>query len=280
MSELVDLHSHSDCSDGSKTPEDLVDHAVQQGLSVLALTDHDTTSGHARFRARANERGLVPVCGVEVSCTWDEGVCHLLGLGVAHEHPALEPALREIRGGRARRNERIVERLNDLGYAITMDEVLAEAGDPEVVARPHFAAVLVNKGLVANYQMVFDTLLAKGSAAYVDRFRLDPEEAVELVLQAGGKPVIAHPTSLLLSHDDLAARLRQLKDHGLWGLEAWYTGFTDEQVAQFRELAAQLGLVCTMGSDYHGTPKPHVIMGHRAPGVPLPGPVPAELLPS
>jgi len=280
VTKLVDLHSHSDQSDGSLTPEELVDHAVESGLGVLALTDHDTTSGHARFKARAAERGLTPVCGVEVSCTWDPGVCHLLGLGVEHEHPALEPALREIRGGRARRNERIVEKLNDLGYDVTMDEIIAEAGGGDVVARPHFAAVLVGKGLVPEYQMVFDQLLAKGGPAYVDRFRLDPEEAVELVVKAGGKPVIAHPTSLMLESAELERRLRRLKEHGLWGLEAWYTGFTDEQVAEFRALAASLDLVTTMGSDFHGTPKPHVIMGHRAPGVPLPGPVPAELLPA
>lgn len=279
MTGLVDLHSHSDQSDGSLSPEALVDHAVEAGLAVLALTDHDTTAGHARFRARARQRGLVPVCGVEVSCTWDHpgGQCHLLGLGVRDDHPELEDALVQIRGGRNLRNQRIVDKLNDLGYPVTLAEVEAEAGG-DVVARPHFARVLVDRGLVPSYQEVFDTLLAKGGPAYLDRFRLTPEAAVELVVAAGGKPVIAHPRYLGLDPDSLRAFLEGLLPHGLWGLETWYTSFTDQEVATYRALADELGLVPTMGSDFHGSPKPSVVLGHRAPGVPLPGPCPAALL--
>ncbi|MEZ4388295.1 MAG: PHP domain-containing protein [Candidatus Krumholzibacteriia bacterium] len=279
MNGLVDLHSHSDQSDGSLTPEQLVDHAVAAGVSVLALTDHDTTAGHARFRAHARACGLVPVCGVEVSCTWDVkgGQCHLLGLGVAAGHPALEAALTEIRGGRDRRNARMVEKLNALGYPVTLAEIEAVAGG-EVVARPHFARVLVERGLVESYQAVFDTLLARGAPAYVDRFRLSPADAAELVVAAGGRPVIAHPAFLGLAGADLAAFLRGLLPHGLWGLETWYTGFSNAQITEFKALADELGLVATMGSDFHGAPKPGVIIGHRAPGVPLPGPCPPDLL--
>lgn len=280
MNGLVDLHSHSNQSDGSLTPEELVDLAVESGLSVLALTDHDTTAGHARFRARAQERGLTPVCGVEVSCAWDHvpgGHCHLLGLGVRDDHPGLEEALRRILSGRNVRNQIIVEKLNRLGYPITLAEVEARAGG-EVVARPHFAHVLADHGLVASYQEAFDNLLGKGGPAYEDRFRMSPTDAVKLVVEAGGKPVIAHPKYLKLDTDKLRTFLVEQRGHGLWGLEVWYPTFTTQEIATYEALARELGLAPTMGSDFHGKSKPTIQLGHLAPGVPLPGPCPAGLL--
>lgn len=274
---LVDLHAHSDQSDGSFTPEQLVDHAVARGVGVLALTDHDTTAGHRRFRRRAAEVGLKAICGVEVSCTWETGNCHLVGLGVRDDHAPLEDALLEIRGGRNRRNEKIVARLNALGLPVTLAEIEATAGG-EVVARPHMARLLVERGLVASYQDAFDRLLAKGGPAYVDRFRLEPEAAVELVAAAGGKAVLAHPSQLRLSDEGLRELAARLVPHGLWGLEVWFTGVKDDQIASYGRLAAELGLTPCMGSDFHGTAKPHVRIGHYAPGKPLPGPCPPELL--
>lgn len=274
---LVDLHSHSDQSDGSLTPEDLVDHAVAAGVGILALTDHDTTAGHRRFRARAAVAGLVPIGGVEVSCAWDHGNCHLLGLGVRDDHAPLEEALLEIRDGRNRRNARIVAKLNELGYPVTLAEIEATAGG-DVIARPHMARLLEARGLVATYQEAFDRLLAKGGPAYVDRFRLEPEAAVALVTEAGGKAVLAHPPQLRLDDVGLRDLAARLQPHGLWGLEVWFTGASERQIEAYRRLADDLGLVATMGSDFHGTAKPHVAIGHYAPGKPLPGPCPADLL--
>jgi predicted metal-dependent phosphoesterase TrpH len=274
---LVDLHCHSDQSDGSLTPEELVDHAAGLGLSVLALTDHDTTAGHRRFRARAAEVGLRPVCGVEISCTWDDGNCHLVGLDVPDHDGPLEAALLEIRGGRHRRNEKIIARLNELGYPVTLDEVSALAGG-DVVARPHMARTLAAKGLVPSYQEAFDDLLGKGGPAYVDRFRLGPEDAVALVVQAGGKPILAHPGQLKLDAQgvrDLAARL---KDHGLYGLEVYYTGVTDERLAAYGAIADELGLHRGGGSDFHGAAKPHVVLGCYGPGKLIPTEVASDYM--
>lgn len=275
---LVDLHCHSDQSDGSFTPEQLVDHAAANGVGILALTDHDTTAGHRRFRARAAAVGLKAICGVEVSCTWENGNCHLLGLGVRDDHGPLEEALLEIRDGRNRRNAKIIAKLNELGYRLTLAEVEATAGG-EVVARPHMARLLANRGLVASYQDAFTKLLAKGGPAYVDRFRLDPPAAVRLVTAAGGKPVLAHPTQLKLDDAALRQLATELMPHGLWGLEVWFTGVSERQIGTLVRLAADLGLVPSMGSDFHGTAKPQVQIGHYAPGKPLPGPCPAGLLP-
>ena len=274
---LVDLHSHSNQSDGSFTPEELVDHAVLSGVGVLALTDHDTTAGHARFRAHAEKTGLTPICGVEVSCTWTEGNCHLVGLNVPDGHPALEEALVEIRGGRDLRNRKIIARLNELGYDITLDEVAAQAGG-DVVARPHMARALAAKGLVMNYQSAFNDLLAKGRPAYVDRFRLDPEDATALVTAAGGKPVLAHPTQLHLGYEGVRSLAARLIPHGLWGIEVYFTGATDARIAAYGRIADELGLVHSQGSDFHGTAKPQVMIGHYGPGKPLPGACPPELL--
>ncbi len=276
---LVDLHTHSDQSDGSLTPEQLVDHAVAEGVGVLALTDHDTTAGHRRFLARAAAVGLTAICGVEVSCTWEVGNCHLLGLGVRDDDGPLEDALREIRGGRDLRNEKIIARLNALGFPLTLNEVEATAGG-DVVARPHIARLLAARGLVPSYQHAFDRLLAKGGPAYVDRFRLEPEAAVERIAAAGGRAVLAHPTQLKLDDArlrDLATRLRR---HGLWGLEVWFTGASASEAAAYGRLAVDLDLVPCMGSDFHGVAKPQVRIGHWGPGRPLPGPCPAALLPA
>lgn len=274
---LVDLHSHSTESDGSLTPEELADLAATSGVGVLALTDHDTTAGHRRFRARARQVGVAPVCGVEVSCDWPDGNCHLLGLGVRDDHPPLEDALLHIRDGRGIRNRQIVAKLNALGYPIGLDEVNARAGG-DVVARPHFAQVLVERGHVAHVQEAFDQLLARGAAAYVDRFRLEPEQAVTLITEAGGRAVIAHPPQLKRDLAGLEDLVRRLKPHGLWGIEAYFSGVADEQVAQYLEVAARHGLAVTGGSDFHGAVKPHVRLGHYRAGTPLPGPCPPELL--
>lgn len=274
---LVDLHSHSDQSDGSLTPEELVDHALLMDVGVLALTDHDTTAGHERFAAHARAKGLTPICGIEVSCTWEVGNCHLVGLNVRNDHGPLEDALLEVRGGRHRRNEKIIAKLNELGYDITLAEAAALAGG-EVVARPHLARVLEAKGQVDSFQDAFDNLLAKGGPAYVDRFRLEPELACELVTAAGGKAVLAHPTQLKLDDQGVRELATRLHPHGLWGIEVWFTGSNDERVKTYGGIAEAVGLIPCMGSDFHGTAKPRVVIGHYGPSLPLPGPCPAELL--
>jgi len=269
---LVDLHSHSNQSDGSMTPEELIDHAVLAGVGTLALTDHDTTAGHQRFRAHAQAKGVKPVCGVEISCTWDEGNCHLVGLDIPDDNGPLEDVLLDIRGGRHRRNEKIIAKLNELGYDVTLEEVSELAGG-DVVARPHMARTLEAKGLVERYQDAFDQLLAKGGPAYVDRFRLPPEEAVELVVQAGGKAVLAHPTQLKLDDTGVFELAKRLKGCGLHGIEVWYTGVTDKRIDTYSRIAGELGIARSGGSDFHGAPKPHVVIGHYRPGLPIPNEV-------
>lgn len=274
---LVDLHTHSDQSDGTRTPEELVDHARESGVGILALTDHDTTAGHRRFRARAEAVGIVPVCGVEISCTWESGTCHLLGLGVRDDHAQLEQVLARVRGGRDARNREIIAALNELGHPLTMDEVAALAGG-DVVARPHFAAALMRRGIVTNRQDAFDQLLARGRPAYRERYRPEPENAVALVTAAGGRAVLAHPVQLRADEALLKDVIERLLPHGLWGIEVYFTGVTDQQIATYRALAGRFGLAITMGSDYHGDNKPQVAIGHYGAGKALPGPCPPELL--
>lgn len=266
---MIDLHTHSSESDGSLTPEQVVDHAADKGIKLVALCDHDTTAGGARFKAYGRERGIQAVAGVEVSATWTKGNCHILGLGVRDDDEPLEEVLQKIRDSRDKRNELIVGKLNQLGIDIALQEVEALAGG-EVVARPHMARVMVAKGAVGSVQEAFDNYLAKGAPAYVDRFRLDPDRAVALLKGAGGKVVLAHPSQLRLEPEGVDALVAQLKPHGLEGVEVYTPYTTEEQLPQYLAIARKYGMAVTGGSDFHGESKPDHFMGYYRGETPIP----------
>lgn len=266
---MLDLHVHSTESDGSLTPEQVIDHAFERGVTLVALCDHDTTAGGASFVAYGHRRGVDAVAGVEVSATWPTGNCHILGLGVRGDYEPLEGVLQKIRDSRDRRNELIIARLNELGVDIALEEVEALAGG-EVVARPHMARVMMAKGAVASVQEAFDRYLAKGAPAYVDRYRLDPEQAVELLKGAGGSVVLAHPSQLKLEPAGIDELVARLKPHGLEGMEAYTPYTSDEQLPHYLAIAEKHGLAVTGGSDFHGESKPAHFMGYYRREIPIP----------
>lgn len=259
---MIDLHTHSTFSDGTLKPAELVRLAGRCGLTALALTDHDCTSGIDEFIAAGSEleAGLKLVPGVEISANVDSGTMHMLGYFIDCEHASLQRILAQIRGGREARNARILERLNELGLDLTWDEVAAHAGE-DVVGRPHFAQALVARGHVTGKQDAFDRYLAKGQAAYVDRFRLSPEDSIAAIAGAGGVPVLAHPFSLGLAADALRERIGELAEMGLQGVEAYYSEHTPEQTRGYVSLAADLGLAVSGGSDFHGANNPDIRLG-------------------
>lgn len=257
---MIDLHAHSTFSDGSLTPEELVALAETAGLSALALTDHDCTDGIPRFLAACEQAGITGIAGVEISVDVSHGSLHMLGYCVVPGHPALEPNLVNIRDGRAYRNTQILAKLNELGLELTWEEVAANAGE-DVVGRPHFAKAMIDRGYVAEKQAAFDRYLAKGQAAYVDRFRMTPEDSLAAIRAAGGVPVLAHPFTLDLGRAKLAAYVEELRDLGLAGIEVYYAEHSPPQVAQYLDLATRLDLVATGGSDYHGDVNPDVKLG-------------------
>lgn len=261
---MIDLHTHSTYSDGSLTPREIVGTAVEAGLTAVALTDHDCMDGVEELLAACkNGEGsphLTGIPGVEISADVAPGTMHVLGYFPDHRNVNLSNALRQIREGRSVRNHRIIERLNALGMQVEWEEVEALAGE-SVVGRPHFAMAMVKKGYVRDKEQAFVRHLAKGKPAYVDRFRLSPEGCVEIIRQAGGVAVLAHPSTLELAPGDLRQCVLKLKDAGLQGIEVYYPEHRHAKQQEYLQLARELELVATGGTDFHGSFNPAVRIG-------------------
>ena len=247
---LIDLHLHSVCSDGMLTPEQLAKMAKRSGVSVLSLTDHDTVEGVSSFLKNCSKYGLKGLSGVELSAEFDSTM-HILGYGFDPHNSLLLSELHNIRLHRKARNMEIIDRLRDIGIDITMEEVISESSG-DVVARPHFARVLIRKGYGVNMRDCFDKYLKKGKPGYVSRVRLSPQKCIELVNKAGGKTALAHPVQTTLDPLKLKSILTDLKDMGLWGLECISKHHSSEQIYFYMRLAYELGLYPTAGSDFHG----------------------------
>lgn len=257
---MIDLHTHSTCSDGSDSPERIVELAAAAGLSAVALTDHDNMAGIAPARAAAEKAGIGFVAGCEVSCAVSSGTMHLLCYYAEEGDNQLSTTLERLRGERAARNDTLIELLRHLGIDISMDEVRAEAGS-DTVGRPHFAAVLVGKGVVSSIQEAFDALLKKGAPAYVPKASLTGEEVVDVAARSGAVTVLAHPNSLGLEPSELLTEVARLTEAGLAGLECFYGRYEPSTRDELAALANRLGLVATGGSDYHGRFKPDLSIG-------------------
>ena len=256
----VDLHLHSYFSDGSASPAEIVALAVATGLSGIALTDHDVLDGIPEARAAAEAHGLRFIGGAELSVLWREQSMHMLVYFLEPGAGPIQDRLEELRRGRHSRNLEIVSRLQDLGLDITYEEVAEEAGTG-VVGRPHFAGVLIAKGYVDSVPAAFDHYLAAGRPAYVPRMRLTAEEAIGLSRESGAVAVIAHPHTLSLRSDEFATGFRELVACGLGGIEAYYGEYSPEMRSRIAEICADLGIVATGGSDFHGTYKEHLEVG-------------------
>lgn len=248
---MIDLHTHSTFSDGTDTPEQLVCRARRLGLTALALTDHDTLHGVPDFLEACRAQRLTGLAGVELSADVPRGTLHLVGLGIDPACAELNEALDRVLDGRDWRNHRILERLHELGLELTWDEIAAFAGK-DVIGRPHFAHAMVRRGWVASTQEAFDRYLAKGAPAYVDRYRLTPQEALRLIRVAHGIAILAHPDSWMPDPQELDAALAELKPAGLDGIEAYYTNYDQARTIDYLRLARRHGLLVSGGSDYHG----------------------------
>lgn len=257
---MIDLHTHSTASDGSLSPSELVDHALSKGITRLALTDHDTMDGLEEAMRRAAQRNLSFVPGVEISAEFREKTMHILGFGIDPGNVFLNEKLKILRRSRSDRNPKIIERLNEKGFALTMEEVAAVSGG-KVIGRPHMAKVLFEKGYVSSVQEAFDLYLAKGKPCYVDKFRFEPAEAVSVIIRGGGMPVLAHPLSLGMGFDELERVAADLRSHGLEGMECFYRNHTDDDESALLAIADKLGLIVTGGSDFHGSNRPNIEIG-------------------
>jgi len=257
---VIDLHAHSTASDGSDEPAALMAIAARQGVSAVALTDHDTIEGLAEARGAAAEVGVRLVQGCELSCEVGSATMHLLVYFLTDGPGPLQDRLSGLQAARADRNRRIVAVLQDHGLDVTLDEILAEAGGGSV-GRPHVAGVLLRKGYVTSVQEAFDVWLAKGRPAYLERERLLPADAIALAHASGAVAVLAHPTSLGYEGPVLEQFVAGLAADGLDGMECEYGRYTPELRAALRQMAGRLGLAVTGGSDYHGRYKPDLALG-------------------
>ncbi len=273
---MIDLHTHSTLSDGSDPPEAIAELANSAGCSAFALTDHDRMDGVPRARTRARELGIRFISGCEVSCEWSPGTCHVLVYFVEPGDSPLSEELRRLQDDRDTRNQRLIGRLNDLGMAITLEEVEEEAGGGSI-GRPHFASLMVTKGIVTNAQEAFDLYLGKGKPAYISKARITAREAAEHATASGGVAVLAHPLSLGLSPADMEGAVSELADAGLAGVEAYYGRYSPEERAGLVDMAHRHGLVATGGSDHHGTFKPDLTVGKGTGDLEVPDSVVAEL---
>ena len=266
----IDLHTHSTASDGSLTPTELIELAATIGLDSIALTDHDTLEGIDEAAVAADRVGIELVPGVELSLDWDRGGMHLLVLWLAPEGGPLQDRLAELRVARNSRNARIVDRLNELGLEITLEEVEHEAGTGSV-GRPHIAAVMVRRGHVPDIRAAFDEYLGNGRPAYMSRDRLGPEEAIRLARQSGGVPVLAHAHTMGLDNvAEVEAMMRRLANAGLVGVECHYGSYDADERAGYVRMAARFGLLPSGGSDFHGTYKSEVALGTGSVGIGVP----------
>lgn len=257
---MIDLHIHTNVSDGTYGPAVVAGLAKEAGLEAVGITDHDSVDGIETFLRECRVLGIEGISGIEVSVVSGTQTLHLLGYFVNPESEDLLALLRKVKSERVRRSELVVERLNEQGLELDIDDVRRIAGDSSY-GRPHIAIAMKRMGYVSSVDQAFSRYLRKGGKAYVNRYKPDLEETISLIGKAGGVSVLAHPISLGLIRDDLYTMLRGFRDLGLQGVEAYHpTQYRDFQVS-LAAMAEKLSLVITGGSDFHGEVKPEWKIG-------------------
>ncbi len=276
----IDLHTHSNFSDGLCTPSELIKLADEYELGAIALTDHDTIDGIAEFMFAARcVTDVIAVPGVEISTNCFNREVHIVGLFISPDNTQLKYFLDEAKKERNRRNISIAAKLTQLGYAIDVAMLKQNYVEGRVIGRPHFARYLVDHFDFVDTDAVFSKLLRRGAPAYVKRELPEPEEAIAVIHAAGGIAVWAHPIYRQYNERSWCRKvLKRLVPAGLNAIEAYYVGFDGQQTAIIRDLALSFGLALSGGSDFHGRPNEYEIAGKRGASLPVPGELLKELL--
>lgn len=264
---MVDLHVHSTRSDGTYSPRELVDYAMKKGLSAFALTDHDTVNGLKEAITYAEElssscRERVPevIPGIEFSTEYEGRDIHIVGLYIDYENPDFTDYLQSFIASRTLRNHKMCKLLTDAGITISYEDLLKEFPN-SVITRAHYAKYMLNHGYIKSIQEAFERYVGDHCPYYVPREKVTPKQAVELILKAGGVPILAHPILYHMSEPKLDALVAKLKSCGLMGIEAIYSTYNAREERQMRSLADRYDLLISGGSDFHGSNKPGLDLG-------------------
>ena len=260
MNQYIDLHVHSTASDGTLTPTELVQKAKQLCLAAIAITDHDSVSGIPEALKAGTLAGIEVVPGIELSTEYAGTEVHVVGLFIDPENPALNEQLRIFVDNRDNRNLKIIEKLQEAGFSITAEE-LDRRNPDSVIARPHIARYLVDTGQVKDVKTVFHKYIGDGCPCFVDRFKITPMRAVELIHEAGGTAILAHPCLYDMDRKTLVGMIEEMLQSGLDGIEAVYSCNQGSDEKDYRELARKYHLLLSGGSDFHGSNKPHIHLG-------------------
>lgn len=264
----IDLHCHSTVSDGILSPTQLLTHAASRGVNVLALTDHDDVAGLHEAANAARERRILLINGVEISVTWQNRTLHIIGLDIDPAYPPLVDGLKKIREGRVVRARNIASQLDKHGIHGSLEGAYAHAGENSLIGRTHFARFLIEKGHAKDIKSVFKKFLVKGKPGYALHTWATLSEAVGWIRGSGGQAVIAHPARYQLGKTILTQLLQEFCELGGTGIEVVSSSHTPDQVKQFAQLAVQMNLLASCGSDYHGPGESHLDLG-RLPAMPV-----------
>jgi len=257
---FIDLHTHSNKSDGSLSPEQLIDYAKSKNLYAIALTDHDTVNGLKAAEKHASECGIEFIPGIEISGMWENGDLHILGYFIDPDNEILQLGLEKLKEARNNRNPQIIKKLNELGINITMQDVINKAGG-NIISRAHIARALAEKKAVSSYEEAFEKFLEPGKPAYFPKDKMGAENSVNLIKKAGGLVVLAHPFSLNRTEEELTNIIKNFKEIGFDGIEAMHSYHTDEQSDFLIKLSNKLDMFYTGGSDFHDVKQKGVDMG-------------------
>lgn len=248
---MIDLHVHTTASDGQYTPTEIINKAIEKKIKAIAITDHDTVAGLEEAKKAAEKKEIILVPGIELNINGSPGEFHLLGLGLKDTSSSMKTVLENVIKNRNIRNENIIQKMKDDGISISLDEFYTEFQNA-IIGRPHFAAMLVKKGIVKTRQQAFDQYLARGKKWYCERIGTNLDEAIVAITDSGGIPVLAHPMSLYLSWGKMPEMFQQYFEQGIQGIEAYHPGARVTECLRLEELGRKLGFFITAGSDFHG----------------------------
>lgn len=257
---MIDLHSHSTASDGTYTPQEIIDLAIKNNVSALAITDHDTVDAIKEAKTYCAHKDIEFISGIEFSTTLESKEIHVVGLFIDEDSPALQEHLQRMQKDRLTRNTLMVQRLNELGYDITLEEV-ENIAMGNIITRAHFAKLLLQKKYFKEMSTIFEELLGCGQPGYVERDPFTPYEAIDIIHKSGGLAILAHPTLYNMAQPDLDCLVGHLKGAGLDGIEAYYSSYSLQDTQDMTALGKKYALLLSGGSDFHGDNRPGVTLG-------------------